>query len=49
MGYENDELKHVECDLCGYNMKCFLQYDYGVQHAICPECLRTMDHIPDID
>jgi len=41
MIYTNYELKHTECNVCGHDTECFLQYEYGAPHAMCLECLRT--------
>lgn len=49
MDYANDELKYTECDNCGHNTTCFLQYEYGAAHALCSECLRTSDRTIDCE
>lgn len=43
MSYANDEIKYTECDLCGQDKKCFIQYESGEEQAVCLHCLRIAD------
>jgi len=43
MNYENNELKYTECDICGHEKKCVVQHESGEDHAVCPDCLATVD------
>jgi len=43
MTYANMELKYAECDFCGQEKRCFIQYDFDEEHVVCPDCLLIED------
>ena len=43
MIYANVELKYAECDFCGQEKKCFIQYELDEKHIVCPNCLLMED------
>lgn len=43
MSDANNELKYAECDFCGQERKCFIQYELGEEQAVCPNCLLMAD------
>jgi len=43
MIYANVELKYAECDYCGQEKKCFIQYELDEEHVVCPQCLLSED------
>lgn len=43
MSYSNYRLKYTECNVCGHDADCFLQYEYGFARAVCSDCLYNAD------
>ena len=43
MIYTNIELEYAECDFCGQEKKCFIQHEFGVKQAVCPDCFSIAD------
>jgi len=39
MIYANSELKYTECDFCGQEKNCFIQYELDEERTVCPDCL----------
>lgn len=43
MIYANSELKYAECDFCGQDRECYIQYEYGEEQTVCPSCLMRAE------
>jgi len=48
MSSANNELKFAECNFCGQEKKCFVQYHFGEEEVVCPDCLSIAD-LADFD
>jgi len=48
MSSANNELKYAECNFCGQEKKCFVQYHFGEEEVVCPDCLSIAD-LADFD
>ena len=43
MIYINNDLKYAECEFCGQEKECFVQYEFDRKHVVCPDCFCTAD------